>query len=121
VPILQKKKNIEEGDRELIATGERIEEVNEFCYLENVLDCEAGLERAVRAKVAAAWKKWREVASLITNRSISLKVRGSVYEIYVRSVMLYGAEKWALTGKLEDVLKSCDSRMLRYMAGEYLQ
>jgi len=50
----EERKNIEEGDRELITTGGRIEEVDEFCYLGNVLDCEAGLERAVRAMVAAA-------------------------------------------------------------------
>jgi len=52
----------------------------------------------VRARVAAAWKKWREMVSLMTNRSIPLKIRGKVYESYVRSVMLYGAETWALTG-----------------------
>jgi len=38
------------------------------------------------------------MASLITNRSSPLKIRGSVYESCVRSVMLYGAETWALTG-----------------------
>jgi len=70
----------------------------------------------VRARVAAAWKEWRAMASLITNRSIPFKIRGSVHESCVRSVMLYDAETWALTGKLEDILKSCDSRMLRYMA-----
>jgi len=52
----KERKNIEEGDREQITTGVRKEEVNEFCYLGNVLDCEAGLERAVTASVAAAWK-----------------------------------------------------------------
>jgi len=35
----------------LITTGGRIEEFDEFCYLGNVLDCEAGLERAVRASL----------------------------------------------------------------------
>jgi len=30
----------------------------------SVLDCETGLERAVRVRVAAAWKQWREIASL---------------------------------------------------------
>jgi len=76
------------GDRELSTTGARIDKVDEFCYLGNILDCKAGLERAVRARVAAAWKKWREMASLITNRSIPLKIRGSVHESCVRSVML---------------------------------
>jgi len=32
------------------------------------------------------------MASLITNRCIPLKIRGSVYESCVRSVMFYGAE-----------------------------
>ena len=36
--------------------GGQIEEVQEFGYLEDVLDCEAGVERAVRARVSAAWK-----------------------------------------------------------------
>jgi len=57
------------------------------------------------------------MASLITNRSIPLKIRESVDESCVRSVMLYRAETWmALLGKLEDILKSCDRRILRYMA-----
>jgi len=50
------------------------------------------------------------MASLITNRSIPLTIRvntvnNTVYESCVRSVMLYGAETWALTGKLVVVLK----------------
>jgi len=56
-------------------------------------------------------EKHREMTSLITNRSIPLKVRGSVYESRLISHMLYGSETWALTGKLEDILKSCDSRI----------
>jgi len=56
------------------------------------------------------------MASLITNRRIPLNIRDSVYESCVKTVMLYGTETWALTGKLEDIFKICDSRMLRYMA-----
>jgi len=73
-----------EWDRELIATSGRIEEVDEFCYLMKCTGLRAGLERTVRARVKAAWKKWREMASLITNRSIPLKIRSSVYESCVR-------------------------------------
>jgi len=59
---------------------------------------------------------WREMASLITNRHILLKIWVSVYESYVTLVMLYGAETWALTLKLEEFLNSCDRIMLKYMA-----
>ena len=55
----------------------------------NVLDCEDSVERAVRARVAVAWTKWRENGGLLPIKSIQLKVRGSVYESCVRSGMLY--------------------------------
>jgi len=75
------------------------------------------IRKSSESKGSSSVKKWREMASLITNRTISFKIRGSVYESSVRSVMLYGAKTWALTGKLEDILKSCYSRMLRYTVG----
>lgn len=33
-------------------------EVKQFCYLEEILDSEGGMERAVRGKLAASWSKW---------------------------------------------------------------
>jgi len=48
-PSCKERKNIEEGDRELNTTV-RIEEIDEFCYPGNVLNCKDGLERAVRAR-----------------------------------------------------------------------
>jgi len=49
-------------------------------------------------------------------RSIPLKIRGSVWESCIRSVMFCGAETRVLTGKLEEILKSFHRRMSRYMA-----
>ena len=53
------------------------------------LDCEAGVERAVRARVNAAWKV---MASLLTDKKTPLWTRGSVYESCIILVMLYGSE-----------------------------
>ena len=97
--------------------GGTLEEVQQFCYLGNVLDREADVERAVRARVAAAWMKWWELSSLLKNRGIPLKDRCMVYETCVRPVMLYGSETWALTDRLTAVLTTCDRKMLRYMTG----
>ena len=55
--------------------------MQEFCNLGDMLDCEAGVERAVRARVGAAWKKWRDMAGMLTDRRESLKIRGSAYEL----------------------------------------
>ena len=78
--------------------------MQEFSYLGDVLDCEAGVERAVRARVSAAWKKWREMAALLTDKRTPLSIRGSAYESCIRSVMLYGSETWAMTMKDEDII-----------------
>ena len=40
----------------LVVNGGVLEEVKQFCYLGGVLDCEEKVERAVRARVTAAWK-----------------------------------------------------------------
>ena len=40
-----------------VVNGGMLEEVEQFCYLEDVLDCKAGVERAVRAKVNSCMEK----------------------------------------------------------------
>ena len=82
-----------------------------------MLDCEAGVERAERARVSAAWKKWKVMASLLTDKRTPQRTQGSVYEGCIRSVLLYGSKTWAITQKDEDIIKKCDRRMLRYMTG----
>ena len=47
--------------------GGVVGEVKQFCYLGlgDVLECGGGSERAIRARVGAAWGKWKEIASLL--------------------------------------------------------
>ena len=98
-----------------------VEEVETFTYLGDVVDRDGGVERSVRARVAMAWTKWREIAGLLCNRRIPLRSRSNIYKACIRSVMLYAAETWPLTQRLEQCIVSCDRRMLRYMAGVRLQ
>ena len=71
----------------------------------------------MRARVAAAWTKWRDIAGLLVNKNIPLVSRSSVYDACIRPVLLYGAETWALTQKMEEILKRYDNTMQRFMAG----
>ena len=80
------------------------------------MSCDSGAESAVRARIAAAWKKWREIAGILVNRNIPIKNRIRMYQACIRPVLLYGGETWPITKRLEQLLRSCDSRMLRYMA-----
>ncbi len=94
-----------------------VEVVDSFCYLGDVVRCEGGAEAAVRRRIACAWKSWRELASLLLNQNILLGSRTQVYRACVRSVLLYGAETWAMIKQLELLLIRCDVRMLRYLMG----
>ena len=98
-----------------------VEEVESFCYLGSIVDREGGVERAVRARVATAWAKWREICGLLCIKRIPLKIRANIYDACIRSVLLYGAESWPLTQRLEQCIQSCDRRLLRYMSGVSLR
>ena len=107
----------EEPRDDLHLEGGVVDEVKEFCYLGDLLDSEGGVERAVRMRVSAAWHKWRDISSLLINKSLPLKNRARVYDACIRSVLLYGSEGWPVTERIASILTSCDRRMLRYMAG----
>ena len=57
----------------------KLECVSKFCYLGNVIGSGGGAEEASRAGVRCAWGKFRELASILTSRGASLKVKGKVY------------------------------------------
>ena len=68
----------EEGDIRVEVTDSVMEELEQYCYLGDMLDCETGVERSARARAAAAWGRWQRVASLVINPSIDLKTKGRV-------------------------------------------
>ena len=60
--------------------GGVVGEVKQLCYLRDVLEYGGFSERAIRARVGAAWGKRKEIASLQANRGIPLHHHGRVYE-----------------------------------------
>ena len=116
VCLLRVNRKYVEEESCVIENGQTLKETDHFCYLGSFLDCEGGVEKAVRPRVAAALIKCKDVAGLLVNMNIPLVSRSSVYDACVRPVLLYGLETWALTQKME-ILKRCDNKMLRFIAG----
>ena len=98
-----------------------MKEVESFCYLGSKVDRECVVEGADRARVGTAWSKWREMSSLLRNRRIPLKKKTHLYTAFICSTLLYGAESWPLTQRLENSIQSCDRRMQRFMVGVFLR
>ena len=55
---------------------------------------------------------------MLTDNRTTLRARGSVYESCISPVMLYESETWAMIKKDGDIIRKCDRRMMRYIAGE---
>ena len=72
---------------EVQAGPDKLEVVASFCYLGDMLP----------AGVKTAWKKFRELLSVLTSHHLSYKTRGHVYSSCVRSAMLHASETWPLT------------------------
>ena len=49
-------------------------------------------DAAVEARIRIGWNKFRQLVPLLTNKDVSLIMRGRLYSSCVRSSMLHGSE-----------------------------
>ena len=63
--------------------------VEKFCFIRDVLHKEVEVRPAVTAIIRAGWKKFRD---FLCKKGLSLKLKGILYKVYVRSVLRYNAE-----------------------------
>jgi len=70
--------------------------VDKFCYLGDMLSVDGGADAAEEIRILIGWNKFRQMVRLLTNKDISLIVRGRLYSSCVRSSMLHGSETWPI-------------------------
>jgi len=51
-------------------------------------------DAAAEARIRIGWNKFRQLLPLLTNKDVSLVMRGRLYSSCVRSSMLHGSETW---------------------------
>ena len=83
-----------------------------FAYLGGMLNDAGGVEQAVAARVRAVWMKFRELGGILCMQGASLRMNGVVYKVCVRSVLMYGAETWAMIAGVFQRLRATKRRML---------
>ena len=77
--------NGEVGRHEIEHVG-KLECVDKFCDLGDMIGAGGGAEEASRARVRCAWDKFNELSPILTSRGASLKVKGKLYSACVQSV-----------------------------------
>ena len=75
-----------------IDASTKLEVVDKFCYLGDMLSVDGDADAAVEARIRSGWNKFRQLVPLLTNRDISLIKRGRLYSSCVQNSMLHGSQ-----------------------------
>ena len=83
----------------------------------NILSVDGDADAAVEARIRIGWNKFRQLVPLLTNKDVSLIMRGRLYSNCVRSSMLHGSETWPVRKDNVVALQQAEMRMVRWMCG----
>jgi Reverse transcriptase (RNA-dependent DNA polymerase)/Endonuclease/Exonuclease/phosphatase family len=97
--------------------GEDLKKASEFRYLGSIISHDGSITPDVRARVNAAWMKWRQVTGVLCDRRMPDRLKGKIYKSVVRPVALYGSECWPASSSHEQTLHTMEMKMLRWSLG----
>jgi len=82
-----------------------------------MLSVDGDADAALQVRIRIGWNKFRQLVLLLTNKDVSLIMRGRLYSSCVRSSMLHGSETWPVRIENEVALQRAETRMVRWMCG----
>ena len=91
----------------------KLECVEKFCYLGELIGAGGRAEEASRSRARCAWAKFKDLAPVLTSRGASLKVKGKVYRACVQRVLVYGSETWPRKSEDLQRLERTERMMVR--------
>jgi len=100
-----------------IGTSAKLELVDKFCYLGDMLSVDGDADAAAEARIRIDWNKFRLLVPLLTNKDVSLIMRGRLYSSCVRSSVLHESETWLVRKENEVALQRAEMRMVSWMCG----
>jgi len=98
-----------------------LELVDKFCYLGDMLSVDGDADASVENRIRIGWNNFGQLIPLLTNKDISLKVRGRLYSSCTQSSMLHGSESWPVRKENEATLQRTEMRMVRWICGIKLE
>ena len=98
-----------------IGASAKLELVDKFCYLGDMLSVDGDADAAVEARIRIGWNKFRQLVPLLTDKDISLIIRGRLYSSCVQSSMLHGSETWPVRKENVVAIERAQMRMVRWM------
>jgi hypothetical protein len=100
------------------AYGDKLERVEVFKYLGQLLAYDDNNTQAMRGNLKKARKSWGQVSCVLRATNASPKVCGVFYKATVQAVLLFGSETWKLSHLSLKSLEGFHIRAARCMAGK---
>ena len=107
----------EKSERAFHTYGKPMEAVSEFCHLGRLLTATDDDWPAVAGNIRKAWVRWGRLARVLGREGADPKVSRSFYTSMTQQVLLFGAEMWVLTRKMESALDALHGRVARRLPG----
>jgi len=82
-----------------------------------MLSVDGDADAAVEARIRIGWNKFWQLVPLLTNKDVSVIMRGRFCSSCVRNSMLHGSETWHVKRENEVALQQAEVRMVRWMCG----
>ena len=91
--------------------------VTSFKYLERVISAANDEYPSVVGNLAKAWVVWHRLARILSREEAAMRVSGLLFKYVVQSVMLFGAETWVATPRMDRILGGFQDQVARHLTG----
>ena len=105
------------SERAFEAYGRKINQVQEFRYLGRVLTATDDDWPEVARNLYRSRATWGRMARILGREGADPKVSRMFYIAVTQQVLLFGADSWVLTGKMEAALDTFQGRVARRLTG----
>jgi len=68
-----------------IGVNEYLKLIDKICYLGGMLSVDGDVDNAVETRIRMRWNKYKHLVSLLSNKDVSLTVRGRLYSSCMRN------------------------------------
>ena len=102
---------------EITMGGVVIPRVEKFKYLGSIVEQRGNIDEDINHRIRVGRQKWRKAFGVLCDTKIPFRLKGRVYRMVIRPILLYGAERWSIKKIQVQRLMVAEMRMIRWMCG----
>ena len=102
-------------NQRLRLNGEDIKRSSDFCYLGSIVAENGDTSKEVNSRIQKARGSFPKLRKVWLNKSLCKDTKIKIFNVCVKSVLLYGCETWLVTNEIQCKIQTFVNRCLRYI------